>query len=181
MRRTLVIIKPDGVNRCLIGEVIQRFERKGLKIIGLKLERLKVYQLKDHYSHLSSKPFYQELMNYMTSIPCILLVLEGKDAVQVVRTLVGSTNSREADVGTIRGDFAMSVQTNIVHASETNEIAEKEIQRFFKEEEIIEYDQLNFNWIYCGSEKEQYHPSDVEWKSDQEQYAKAKEEKRKIE
>ncbi len=174
MRRTLVIVKPDGVNRCLVGEVIKRFERKGLKIIGLKLERLNVYTLKDHYSHLQSKPFYQELLNYMTSIPCVLMVLEGKEAVQVVRTLVGSTNGREADIGTIRGDYAMSIQTNIVHASENNDVAEQEIKRFFKEEELFEYDQLNFNWIYCGSEREKYKPIESDRKSDQEEYAKSK-------
>lgn len=175
MRRTLVIVKPDGVNRCLIGEVIKRFEQKGLKIIGLKLERLKVYSLKDHYVHLENKPFYQELLNFMTSVPCVLIALEGKDAVQVVRTLVGSTNARTADVGTIRGDYAMSIQTNIVHASENDEMAEKEIKRFFKEEEIIDYDKMNFNWIYCGSEKEKYSPVNIDWKSQQEEYAEEKE------
>lgn len=175
MRRTLVIIKPDGVNRCLIGEVIKRFEQKGLKIIGLKLERLNVYKLKDHYVHLEDKPFYQELLNYMTSIPCVLMVLEGKEAVQVVRTLVGPTNSRKADVGTIRGDYAMSIQTNIVHASENNELAEKEIKRFFKKEELIEYDKMNFGWLYCSSEKEKYSQLDIKWKSKQEEYAEKKE------
>jgi nucleoside-diphosphate kinase len=176
MRRTLVIVKPDGVNRCLVGEVISRFEKKGLKLIGLKLERLKVYSLKDHYVHLQEKPFYQELLDYMTSIPCVLMVLEGKDAVNVVRTLVGSTNGREADIGTIRGDYAMSVQTNIVHASENEKMAEEEIKRFFKEEEIHEYDKMNFGWLYCASEKGKYEQVEKEVKSKEEEYAKEKEE-----
>jgi nucleoside-diphosphate kinase len=180
MRRTLVIVKPDGVNRSLIGEVIKRFERKGLKIIGLKMELLKVYSLKDHYVHLEKKPFYQELMNYMTSIPCVLIALEGKEAVQVVRQIVGCTNSREADVGTIRGDYAMSVQTNIVHASENDEMAEKEIKRFFKNGEILEYDKMNFGWLYCASEKEKYTPLEKEGKSLEEEYQKEKENAKKM-
>lgn len=181
MRRTLIIIKPDGVNRCLIGRVLTRFEEKGLKIIGMKLERLKVYQLKDHYVHLQDKPFYEELLEYMTSVPCVLIAVEGKNAVEVVRKLVGSTNSREADIGTIRGDFAMSVQTNIVHASENEEMAQKELKRFFKEEELIEYDKMNFNWLYCGSEKGKYSQIEKKNKSDEENYAKEKEEIKKIE
>lgn len=179
MRRTLVIVKPDGVNRCLIGEIINRFEKKGLKIIGLKLERLNVYALKDHYIHLEKKPFYQELLNYMSSIPCVLMVLEGKDAVVVVRKLIGSTNAREADIGTIRGDYAMSVQTNIVHASENDKMAESEIKRFFKKEEIHEYDKMNFGWLYCNSEQDKYEPLDKVEISQEEKYAKEKAEIKK--
>jgi nucleoside-diphosphate kinase len=156
MRRTLVIIKPDGVNRALVGRVLSRFEEKGLKIVGLKMEKLHVYKLKEHYAHLTNKPFFEELLNFMSGIPCILMVLEGKDAVTVVRRLVGITNGREAEPGTIRGDFSMSAQTNIVHASENDEVAKYEIARFFKEEELFEYDKMNFNWIYCNSEKGMY-------------------------
>jgi nucleoside-diphosphate kinase len=179
MRRTLVIVKPDGVNRCLIGDIINRFEKKGLKLIGLKMERLNVYSLKDHYVHLKEKPFYQELLEYMTSIPCILMILEGKDAVNVVRKLVGTTNGRDADIGTIRGDYAMSVQTNIVHASEDEKMAEEEIKRFFKKEEIHEYDKMNFGWLYCASEKDKYEPIEKEEKSKEEEYVKEKEEIKK--
>ncbi len=178
MRRTLLIIKPDGVNRCLVGEIIKRFENKGIKIIGLKMERLKVYQLKEHYQHHGDKPFYNEILDYMSSIPSVLLVLEGKDVVDVVRKMVGCTCGRDATPGTIRGDYSMSVQTNIVHASETDELAEQEIKRFFKDEELIEYDKLNFNWIYCGSEKEKYKPVQIDRKSEQEEYALEKEKKR---
>ena len=156
MRRTLIIIKPDGVNRALVGRIINRFEDKGLKIVGLKMEKLQVYKLKEHYAHLTNKPFFEELLHYMSGIPCILMAIEGKDAVSVVRKLVGETCGRDALPGTIRGDFSMSTQTNLVHASENDEVAKYEIARFFKEEELFEYDKMNFNWIYCNSEKGMY-------------------------
>ncbi len=165
MRRTLIIIKPDAINRSLAGEILNKFEDKGLKIIGLKMERLNVYQLKDHYAHLENKPFFKELVEFMSSIPSILMVVEGKDAVNVVRRLVGATNGRDALPGTIRGDYSMSTQTNLVHASETKEMAEKEIKRFFKEDELYEYDKMNFNWVYCSAEKEKYEETDLEEKS----------------
>ncbi|MFA5930946.1 MAG: nucleoside-diphosphate kinase [archaeon] len=156
MRRTLIIIKPDGINRALIGRIINRFEEKGLKIVGLKMDKLQVYKLKEHYAHLTNKPFFEELLGYMSGIPCILMAIEGKDAVSVVRRLVGETCGREALPGTIRGDFSMSTQTNLVHASENDEVAKYEIARFFKDEELFEYDKMNFNWIYCNSEKGMY-------------------------
>ncbi len=161
MKRTLVIIKPDAINRCLIGRTITRFEEKGLKIIGLKMEKLNVYSMREHYKHHEDKPFYDEILEFMTSIPSILLVIEGKDAVNTIRKLIGPTCGRDAEPGTIRGDYSMSTQTNIVHASEDETAAEKEIQRFFKEEELCEYDKMNFNWIYCNSEKGKYEPSKI--------------------
>jgi nucleoside-diphosphate kinase len=176
MRRTLVIFKPDSVNRALVGRIISRFEDKGLKIVGLKMEHLKVYTLKQHYSHLENKSFFQELLSYMTSIPCILMVLEGKDAVNVVRRIVGPTNGREALPGTIRGDFAMSSQSNMVHASENDEVAKYEIKRFFKDEELYDYDKMNFNWIYCSTEKGKYEEVKDQGKSVEEiEHARKKE------
>jgi len=156
MRRTLVILKPDAVNRCLVGRILSRFEEKGLKIVGMKMERLNVYKLKQHYEHLTNKPFFDELLDYMSSIPCILVVIEGKDSVAVVRRLAGETCGRDASPGTIRGDFSMSTQTNLIHASENDEVAKYEIERFFKPEEMFSYDKMNFNWIYCRSEKGMY-------------------------
>jgi len=153
MRRTLVIIKPDAVNRCLVGEVIKRFENKGLKILGLKMVKLKPYTLKEHYAHHKDKAFFKELISYMSSIPSIAMVLEGKDAVKVVRKMVGSTQGREAEPGTIRGDYSVSNQNNIVHASENEEKAEEEIKRFFTEEEINSYNKMNFDWIYSKDER----------------------------
>ncbi len=153
MDRTLVIIKPDAVNRDLVGEIIHRFERKGLKIVALKMQLLKPYVLKEHYAQHKEKEFYGELIRYMSSIPCLLMVLEGKDVVSVVRKMVGSTFGREAEPGTIRGDYSVSNQANLVHASDSDEKAEEEIKRFFKEEELYQYNKMNFDWIYSRDEK----------------------------
>ncbi len=153
MERTLVIIKPDAVNRSLIGEITTRFERKGLKIAGLKMVQLQPYVLKEHYSHHKDKEFYNELISYMSSIPSIVLVLEGKEVVEVVRRMIGSTFGREAQPGTIRGDYSVSNQANLVHASENVEKANEEINRFFKSEELWDYNKMNFDWIYARKEK----------------------------
>ena len=152
MQQTLVIIKPDAVNRCLVGEVIKRFEQKGLQIKAMKMEMLQPYILKEHYAHHQDKAFYEELIRFMTSIPSVLVVLQGKDAVEVVRKMVGSTKGREAEPGTIRGDFSVSNQSNIVHASDSLENAKKEIERFFKKEEIYDFKKMDFDWIYSKDE-----------------------------
>jgi len=151
--RTLIILKPDSVNRALSGRLIARFEEKGLKIVGMKMEHLKPYKLKEHYAHHKDKGFYEELIKFMSSIPSILVVLEGKEVVDVVRKMVGSTLGREADPGTIRGDFSVSNQQNLVHASATVEEAKAEIKRFFDEKELYNYTKMNFDWIYNQSEK----------------------------
>lgn len=153
MEQTLVIIKPDAVNRCLVGKVLQRFEEKGLQIKGLKMQMLKPYTLKEHYAHHKDKGFYKELIKYMSSIPSIVMVLEGKDSIAVVRKMVGSTQGREAEPGTLRGDYSVSNQSNIVHASENGEAAESEIKRFFSKEEIHSYQKMDFDWIYSRDEK----------------------------
>lgn len=137
MQRTLVLIKPDALERGLVGRIIERFENKGLKIVGIKMLKMDPNMAKEHYSHLVDKPFYPSLERFMTSKPVIAMVLEGKDAVSVVRKIVGATNAREADPGTIRGDFSMSVSKNIVHASDSLETAQEEIKRFFSEDEIF--------------------------------------------
>ena len=153
MERTLVIIKPDAVNRSLVGEVIKRFENKGLKLVGLKMKHLQPYMLKEHYAHHKDKAFYKELIKYMSSIPSIVMALEGKEACDVVRKMVGSTLGREAEPGTIRGDYSVSNQCNIAHASENVEIAEQEIKRFFDSKELFEYDAMGFDWVYASDEK----------------------------
>jgi len=153
MEQTLVIIKPDAVNRTLVGEVIKRFEQKGLQIKAMKMHMLQPYALKDHYAHLKEKGFFEELVKYMSSIPCILMVLEGKEAIKVVRTMVGPTQGREAPPGTIRGDYSVSNQSNVVHASEDEKAAKAEIGRFFSKEEIFDYRKMNFDWIYSKDEK----------------------------
>jgi nucleoside-diphosphate kinase len=151
--KTLVILKPDCVNRGLIGEIVHRFECKGLKIVGLKMEVLKPETLHEHYGHHAAKPFFPGLVKFMTSIPCVLMVLEGKESVKVVRKMAGVTSGREAEFGTIRGDFSLSVQTNIVHVSEDKAAAAVEIKRFFKPHEIHSYKKPDFEWIYGEDER----------------------------
>ena len=139
MERTLVLIKPDAVQRGLIGNILNRFERKGLKVVGLKLMELSDEILDDHYSHLSDKPFFPRIKSFKRSTPVIAICLEGFEVVDTVRTLCGITNSREAASGTIRGDLGMSIQCNLVHASDSIETAEVEVPRFFAADELTDY------------------------------------------
>jgi len=155
MERTLVIVKPDAVNRSLVGEILSRFERKGLKIVAMKMEHLAPYKLKEHYAQHKDKEFYEELIKYMSSIPSIVIVFEGKEVVDVVRRMIGGTFGREAQPGTIRGDYSVSNQTNLVHASENNEKAKEEIASFFSDQELYDYRKMNFDWIYARNEKGQ--------------------------
>ncbi len=142
IQRTLVLIKPDAIQRELVGEVLGRFERRGLKMVGMKLTLLDDATLTEHYGHLSSKPFFGDLKKFMMQTPVVALVLEGIDVINVVRHIVGSTNPREADAGTIRADFSMNVPSNIIHASDSVEAAATEVKRFFKEEELYAYEKL---------------------------------------
>ncbi len=152
MERTLLIFKPDAVQRGLVGRILSVFEEKGLKIVGLKMERLSKEKLEKHYEHHKDKPFFAELIGFMSSIPCVLAVVEGIEAVSVVRKLVGATNGRKAEPGTVRGTFSMSNQNNLVHASESVEIAKKEISHFFEASEIWEYNIDRIKSIYSPSE-----------------------------
>jgi nucleoside-diphosphate kinase len=154
IERTLILIKPDAIQRSLLGEIISRFERKGLKIIGLKMMKLEEEILVDHYSHHKDKPFFRKLIEFMKSGPIVAMVLEGVEAIETVRNLVGSTNGRKADPGTIRGDFSMSQSFNIIHASDSKEIAEIEIRRFFKPDEIFDYQKIDFPVIYSKDDLE---------------------------
>ena len=144
MERTIILIKPDAVQRELIGEILSRFEKKGLKVVGLKMLQMSPELSKEHYSHLVSKSFYPPLESFMTHMPIVAVALEGKDAVEVVRKLVGITNARDAAPGTIRGDFSMSVSKNTIHASDSKETAEKELERFFKKEELFNYKKSDY-------------------------------------
>lgn len=154
MERTCILIKPDALQRNLLGEIIRRFERKGLKIVGLKMMQLEDVVLEDHYVHHKDKPFFGKLRNFMKSTPVIAVVLQGLDAVDAVRIIVGTTKGREADAGSIRGDLAMSIQTNLVHASDSTENAQTEIKRFFKEEELFHYEKVDLNFVYSEDELE---------------------------
>ena len=152
MERTLVLLKPDALQRNLLGQIIVRFENKGLKIVGLKMMKLSNALLSEHYAHQKDKPFFKDLVNYMGSAPVIAIVLEGLEAVNTVRILCGPTSGRKADVGSIRGDFSMSSQYNIIHASDSLETALDEIQRFFGKEEILEYQKMDSGVIYARDE-----------------------------
>ena len=152
MQKTLVILKPSAVQRSLVGEVIRRFEQKGLQIVGMKMVSLPDNVLEEHYSHLKEKPFFKRIKDSMQVSPVVVMALQGLEAVEVVRTMTGPTNGRKALPGTIRGDFSISVQENIVHASDSPETADIELNRFFKAEEIFEYPQLSFANLYANDE-----------------------------
>lgn len=148
MEKTLVLLKPCTLQRGLTGEVINRFERKGLRIAGLKMMQLNDDILNEHYSHLKDRPFFGILKDSMKAAPVIALCLEGINAIEVVRNLTGSTNGRKAAPGTIRGDYSMSGQENIVHASDGPETAAIELKRFFKEDELFDYKPATFDFLY---------------------------------
>ncbi|KAA6347382.1 Nucleoside diphosphate kinase [termite gut metagenome] len=150
--KTLVILKPGTLQRALVGEIIQRFERKGLRLAGIKMMQLTDELLSEHYSHLSTKPFFQRVKDSMMKSPVIVCCLEGVEAIQTVRLLAGPTNGRQATPGTIRGDYSMSFQENIVHASDSPETAAVELSRFFKPEEIFDYKQSTLNYLYACDE-----------------------------
>jgi len=148
MERSFIMIKPDGVQRALIGEIIRRIERKGLKIIGLKMIKVSKEIAKRHYEEHRDKAFFDELIKYITSGPVVVMVVEGREAIKVVRKLVGSTNPIDASFGTIRGDFGLDIGRNVIHASDSKESASREISLFFSENEILEYKRIDENWIY---------------------------------
>ncbi|MBU3925825.1 nucleoside-diphosphate kinase [Patescibacteria group bacterium] len=152
-QRTLIIIKPDALQRNLLGEIITRFERKGLKIIGLKMIQLEDALLDEHYCHHKGKPFFESLKNFMKSAPVVVMALSGLNAISAVRLIAGATKGYEADAGTIRGDFSISGQANIVHASDSPENAENEIRRFFKDNELFNYNRADFDFVYGEEER----------------------------
>ncbi|MCD7937407.1 MAG: nucleoside-diphosphate kinase [Tannerellaceae bacterium] len=152
MERTLVILKPCTVQRGLIGEIISRFEKKGLVLVGMKMTWLTDELLSEHYAHLKEKSFFQRVKDAMRTCPVIVCCWEGIDAVEAVRTLAGKTNGRNAAPGTIRGDYSMSVQENIVHASDSLETAKVELSRFFDPSELYEYTPSNIWSLYANDE-----------------------------
>jgi nucleoside-diphosphate kinase len=142
------MVKPDGVHRGLVGEVISRIERKGLKIVAVKMLWIHKDLAEQHYSEHREKPFFDDLVNYITSGPVVAMVVEGRNAISVVRNLVGATNPVDAAPGTIRGDFGLDIGRNVVHASDSPASAEREINLFFHDEEIISYVRTDEKWIY---------------------------------
>jgi nucleoside-diphosphate kinase len=153
VERTLILIKPDAIARGLAGTVLGRFEQKGLKIAGMKMIQLTDDLLKEHYSHLADKPFFPTIAEFMSRTPVLAMCLEGLEAVDVCRKLCGVTNSRQADPGTIRGDLGMSMQANLVHASDSVETAKTEVARFFKPEELFDYEPALIAYQYASDER----------------------------
>ncbi len=147
MEQTLVLIKPDGVQRGLVGEIITRLERRGLKLLGLKLMNVSRELASTHYGAHKGKPFYEGLVSYITSSPVVAMVWEGKDAIQIVRNTMGATNPADANLGTIRGDYGVEIGRNLVHGSDGQESAAKEVGLFFKADELINWARATDAWI----------------------------------
>ncbi len=151
--QTLVLVKPDAIQRGLLGEIVSRFERKGLKLVGLKMMSLDEAILREHYAHIADKPFFPGVAAFMQSTPVIAMCWEGLQVVDAVRKITGITKAREAEAGSIRGDLAMSVACNVIHASDTVENAEKEVKRFFKADEVFDYSKSEYEHVYAEDER----------------------------
>lgn len=147
MERTLILVKPDGVQRGLIGQVISRFENRGLKLIGMKFIQMSEELAKRHYAIHEGKPFYEKLVDYITSGPVVAMVWEGQDAVSAARATMGATNPVAAAPGTIRGDFGMEIGRNLVHGSDSPENGVTESETFFEEAELVAWDRSTDGWI----------------------------------
>jgi nucleoside-diphosphate kinase len=152
-QQTAVLVKPDGMQRGLIGEIISRFERKGLKLVGLKMVQLTDDQLSDWYAEHKDKSFFGDLKSFMGQMPIVAMAWEGVDAIPVVRKLVGTTLGREAEAGSIRGDFSMSQQLNLIHASANEGDAERELQIVFSSDEMFSYEGAMDRVVYADFER----------------------------
>lgn len=150
MERTLIIFKPDCVQRNLVGTILQRFENKGLRLVGMKLQQSPKSQVEQHYAVHKERPFFGELVSFMTSGPVVIAALEGPSAITVVRNLLGPTDGKAAPPGTIRGDFGLDKQYNLVHASDSPESAKMELGLFFKPEELVTYQRASDRWVVSG-------------------------------
>ncbi len=150
MEQTLILLKPDAVQRGILGQIITRFEQKGLKLIGLKMVKLSDTVLREHYAHVAEEPFFEELASFMSSSPVLAICLEGIGAIEVVRNISGTSPDQ---FGTIRGDFSVSSQRNLIHSSDSPESALAEIRRFFKEDELFDYDKDEWKHVYAESDK----------------------------
>jgi len=151
--KTLVLIKPDAIQRGLVGQITTRFETKGLKLVGMKMMSLDEAVLREHYAHIADKPFFPGVAKFMQSTPVVAMCWAGLDVVETVRKITGITKAREAEAGSIRGDFAMSVACNVVHASDSLENALAEVKRFFKEDEVHGYDKSEYTHVYAEDER----------------------------
>ena len=150
--RTLIILKPDAVQRGLVGAVLSRFEKRGFTIAGMKMVKLSPELLKEHYAHIADKPFFPGIAKFMSSSPVVVAVIEGKEAIECVRAMCGPTNARKAASGTIRGDYSLSMQCNVIHASDSAESAQKEVARFFTPSELHSYKRMLEEITYSSDE-----------------------------
>ncbi|HLR66327.1 nucleoside-diphosphate kinase [Virgibacillus alimentarius] len=148
MEKTFLMVKPDGVQRNLIGEITSRFEKKGFKLVGAKLMIISDELAKNHYGEHKDRPFFGELVDFITSAPVFAMVWEGEGVIKIARDMMGSTNPQEAATGTIRGDFGMTVGKNVIHGSDSPESAEREINLFFDEKEVLSYSKNDSAWVY---------------------------------
>lgn len=154
LERTLVLLKPDAVQRGLIGAILARFEQKGLRIVGLKLRSFERKLIEQHYAVHRERPFYPKLVQFMTSGPVVAVAIEGKEAIEVVRKLIGKTNSRQAEPGTIRGDLGMSFSNNLVHGSDGPDAARTELALFFGGSgELVDWKPATLEWVYSVEEE----------------------------
>ena len=153
IERTLIILKPDAVQRGLMGQILARFENKGLKVVGSRFTQLPQELVEKHYEPHKGKPFYAGLVSFMTASPVLLLCLEGPSAIQLCRNLMGATFGTDAAPGTIRGDFGASRGLNLVHGSDSAESAEREIALFFKPDELVEWSRLHEDWIHNAEDR----------------------------
>jgi nucleoside-diphosphate kinase len=148
MERTLIILKPDAVQRGLCGEIVTRFEKKGLQIVGMKLMRIPPQLAETHYEPHRGKPFYPGLIKFMTSSPVVVIALTGKDAIGIARKMMGATFGSKAEPGTIRGDLGVSNSFNLIHGSDSPEAAQRELRLFFKPEELLDWSPVSQPWVY---------------------------------
>lgn len=152
MERTLIILKPDAVQRGLMGQILTRFEQKGLKTVGAKFARIPRATLEQHYADHKGKKFYEGLVGFMAKSPVLILALEGKGAITVCRKMMGATFGSKAEPGTIRGDFGISDSFNLIHGSDSPEAAARELKLFFRDDELVSYDQVSSTWVYDADE-----------------------------
>ncbi len=148
MEKTFLMVKPDGVQRQLIGDIVARFERKGFQLVGAKLMQIPTELAEQHYGEHKERPFFGELVEFITSGPVFAMVWQGENVIATARQMMGTTNPKDAQAGTIRGDYAVTVGKNIIHGSDSPASAEREIALFFKEEELVTYTRVSDQWVY---------------------------------
>jgi nucleoside-diphosphate kinase len=151
MERTLLILKPDAVQRGLVGEIISRFEKRGMQIVGMKFTRIAASLAETHYEAHKGKPFYAGLVKFMTGSPVVVFAIAGKDAIVVARKMMGATKAGQAEPGTVRGDYGLSNSFNLIHGSDSPEAATRELGLFFKPEELLDWKPDSQAWVYDWS------------------------------